>query len=229
MEYVCAECTKPFTPKQKPSRPDTPFCSLSCSARHQHRTGRVTKRVRATYKCFWCHKPFQGSPSNKEHPFCSQGCAATYNNKARANTLSIPPKRVWDKKGGLACKFCLRPSHGVYCSIKCQHRFERKQKIDRWLETGETGCTWKQPRWLKDYIQKEQRDLCSICSLPCKWNNQPLTFVLDHINRDTSNHARVNLRLICPNCDSQLPTFKSRNRHSAREYRRQRYAEGKTY
>jgi hypothetical protein len=39
---------------------------------------------------------------------------------------------------------------------------------------------------------------------------------------------RENLRLICPNCDSQLPTFKMRNRGRGRHSRRQRYADGKS-
>ncbi len=228
VEYTCAECTKPFTPKQKPSRPELPFCSLSCSAKHQHRTGRMFKRPKATYECFWCHKSFHGSPANKEHPFCSQSCAATYNNKARAGTLNSGPKRVWHEERTLPCRYCQQPAHGIFCSIKCQHAFKRKQKIEHWLQTGETGCVWKQSKWLKDYIHDEQHGLCAICSLPCEWNEQPLVLILDHIDGNASNHVRSNLRLICPNCDSQLPTFKSRNRHSAREYRRQRYAAGQT-
>jgi hypothetical protein len=34
---------------------------------------------------------------------------------------------------------------------------------------------------------------------------------------------------VCPNCDSQHPTFKSRNRGNGRAWRRQRYADGKSY
>ena len=41
--------------------------------------------------------------------------------------------------------------------------------------------------------------------------------------------VRENLRLVCPNCDSQLPTYKSRNRGSGRHSRRQRYRDGQSY
>lgn len=36
------------------------------------------------------------------------------------------------------------------------------------------------------------------------------------IDWNASNNKRENLRLICPNCDSQLETFKSKNKNSAR-------------
>lgn len=47
-----------------------------------------------------------------------------------------------------------------------------------------------------------------------------LHFILDHIDGDASRNDRDNLRLICPNCDSQLPTYKSRNKNSARTFRK---------
>ncbi|BBH17026.1 hypothetical protein Back2_13130 [Nocardioides baekrokdamisoli] len=47
--------------------------------------------------------------------------------------------------------------------------------------------------------------------------------------RNASNNHRDNLRLVCPNCDSQLPTFKARNRGQGRAWRKQRYADGKSY
>lgn len=56
-----------------------------------------------------------------------------------------------------------------------------------------------------------------------------LEFVLDHIDGDATNNARENLRMVCPNCDSQLPTFKSKNRGKGRHFRRERYANGRSY
>ena len=53
--------------------------------------------------------------------------------------------------------------------------------------------------------------------------------ILDHVDGDASNNRRENLRLVCPNCDSQLPTFKARNRGNGQAWRRQRYADGKSY
>ena len=46
-------------------------------------------------------------------------------------------------------------------------------------------------------------------------------FIVDHIDGKASNNRRDNLRCICPNCDSQLDTYKSKNKNSARaKYRK---------
>ena len=71
----------------------------------------------------------------------------------------------------------------------------------------------------KQHILKEQNNRCAVCNTLDLWNKKKLVFVLDHIDGDASNNSRKNLRLVCPNCDSQLPTFKSRNKNSARKER----------
>ena len=71
-------------------------------------------------------------------------------------------------------------------------------------------------RKLKPIFIAEQQGKCAICGMPQEWNGNPLTFILDHIDGDATNNRRENLRCICPNCDSQLDTFKSRNKHSTR-------------
>lgn len=48
---------------------------------------------------------------------------------------------------------------------------------------------------------------CKICGLDAQWNGQPLSLVLDHINGIYNDNRIENLRLLCPNCNSQTPTF----------------------
>ena len=60
-------------------------------------------------------------------------------------------------------------------------------------------------------ILQEQKGCCALCGAPQVWNNQPLSLELDHISGDRADNRRANLRLICPNCHSQTPTFKSKN------------------
>ena len=76
------------------------------------------------------------------------------------------------------------------------------------------------PKNFKADIIDEQNGVCTICGCPQEHNGKPLVFVLDHIDGDASNNRRENLRCVCPNCDSQLDTYKSKNKKSSRNYYR---------
>lgn len=75
-------------------------------------------------------------------------------------------------------------------------------------------------RAFKKDILEEQGGVCAICKCRPEHNGKPLVFILDHIDGHASNNKRDNLRMICPNCDSQLDTYKSKNKHGDREYHR---------
>jgi hypothetical protein len=51
------------------------------------------------------------------------------------------------------------------------------------------------------------------------WHGKPMTLIVDHIDGKADNYAVSNIRIICHNCDSQLPTYKGRNKgNSTRKY-----------
>ena len=87
----------------------------------------------------------------------------------------------------------------------------------------------KRGHYVRAYLFEQQRGECAVCAIPATWNGADLVFVLDHIDGDASSNRREDLPLVCPNCDSQLPTFKARNRGKGRAWRKQRYADGKSY
>ena len=108
-----------------------------------------------------------------------------------------------------------------YCSNNCEKNHKHKiayQKIingDPFVMRANYN-----PRPFKEDILKEQNGVCAICGLSQKWNGKKLVFILDHIDGHASNNKRTNLRCICPNCDSQLDTYKSKNKCGERSYYR---------
>ena len=79
----------------------------------------------------------------------------------------------------------------------------------------------------KKYFLEEQNHKCAICGCSDNWNGKELVFVLDHIDGNSDNNNRDNLRLVCHNCDAQLPTYKSKNKNSTRTSRKEWLRENK--
>jgi endogenous inhibitor of DNA gyrase (YacG/DUF329 family) len=162
------------------------------------------------------------------------GCTCQAIRKA-AKKLNIPleykrkvnPKETFNKGKGVLqhCLNCGKELHSKhkhkFCSNKCQRQFEITNKYRYYLEHQEE-FVGKEIRyeWLKKIIGDEQNHKCQICGIDEEWNGKELHFILDHIDGDATNNNRGNLRLICPNCDSQLDTYKSRNiGKSTRKYK----------
>jgi hypothetical protein len=57
---------------------------------------------------------------------------------------------------------------------------------------------------------------CACCGLGPEWHDKPMPLILDHINGVNNDNRLENLRFVCSNCDSQLPTYKSKNRTNGR-------------
>lgn len=160
-------------------------------------------------ECLNCKKTIESKNAKK---FCGSSCAATYNNKRY-------PKRKRSRR--YTCKFCGGKIHGSgkkYCSMDC---------------AGDDRKICKLPDAKTDSVRKrivieQDGHVCRICSRKT-WNSKPIPLVLDHIDGDSSNNDSSNLRVVCGNCDMQLPTYKSKNRGNGRHQRRERYKQGKSY
>jgi hypothetical protein len=81
---------------------------------------------------------------------------------------------------------------------------------------------------LKRYLLEHRGRRCEVCGIT-EWMGRPAPIELDHIDGDPTNNVLINLRLICPNCHSQTDFYKGKNMGRGRHFRRERYAQGKSY
>ena len=120
------------------------------------------------------------------------------------------------------CNFCgkeIKKSHHkirVFCSNECIQHFCHQQKMKQVEENNGVGCDIRQ---IKKYLLETKGHKCEICGIETLMN-KPVPLILDHINGRASDDRLENLRLICCNCDAQLPTYKSKNKNSDRKNRK---------
>jgi hypothetical protein len=127
---------------------------------------------------------------------------------------------------GVLRKLNLRPVGGNYQSIK-NHIKRLNLNTGHWTGQGwrkgstnavrkarpldevlvansPTTATWHLRNRLINAGLLEAR--CSQCFI-VDWQGQPLSLHLDHTNGDRTDNRIDNLRLLCPNCHSQTPTY----------------------
>lgn len=134
----------------------------------------------------------------------------------------IPHNKGTGNKTCLICNNVFVGNNGNQecCSQICSGELRTIKKYKEYLENQNKYCDSNiSLKFIKKHILKEQNNRCIICNNQNIWNSKEIIFILDHIDGNANNNLRENLRLVCPNCDSQLDTFKSKNKNSARKER----------
>ncbi len=205
--YTCKHCQKEFTDRYQLTGHVTKEHAKTNGSKIKKEKN-IEEYDKSPNRCKHCNSPL--SYKERHKIFCDNSCAASYNN-VRREKKPLNYCRNCGKEIKRGSKFC--------CNI-CQHDFHAKERVDKWLTTGELLISSSgqigRKQYVRDYIIKEQEGKCGICGIREVWNAKPLTFILDHISGDSTDNTRKNLRLVCSNCDSQLDTYKAKNRGNGR-------------
>ena len=194
----------------------------------------------------------------RKNKFCGHSCAATYNNTKNTHDRAKFWRTEYDKNpksckkcgkvldfqdrhrkccslcyDGFTVKdapkttgFCLncdKPCNRKFCCGTCHNDYVWENLKIEMERTGKARALGTAKRYLK-----EKYDKCQICGIS-DWHGNKLPLILDHVDGNSENWKLSNLRLICSNCDSTLPTYKGRNKGKGRFSRRLRYQQGKSY
>ena len=89
-----------------------------------------------------------------------------------------------------------------------RNRAATRKLEDVLVENSEYQQSHLKRRLLASGILKNE---CATCGQGPEWMGRPLVMVLDHVNGIPNDNRIDNLRLLCPNCNSQTATYCAKN------------------
>ena len=202
----CLCCGKEISGK---NRLNKKFCNSSCSAKYNNRGRKKSDETK---------KKISKTLQEKSPNFNDVYKKIRYKNIIHKNNSK---KEYLCVNCGNIIENTYSSKQNKFCSYKCYCEYKHKLKYEQILNGDESIMRANySPKNFKNDIINEQGGVCAICGQKQEWNNKPLVFILDHIDGNAANNRRDNLRCICPNCDSQLDTYKSKNKNGSRSYYR---------
>lgn len=147
-----------------------------------------------SYKCQICDKEFATQRGLSGHQIAHK---------------EGPRYRVSRKKTKIQIHNC------QYCNVEFEHRHGTHNKFcslqcfadHQWYVISVPNILAGKGGNFRRYLVETSGNVCAECGQPPVWNGKTLTLQLDHIDGDSDNNAIENLRLLCPNCHTQTPTY----------------------
>lgn len=152
-------------------------------------------------RCKHCSSPLKFEFRLK-HKFCSHSCAAKFHDHF-AKIRRGPPR----SKLRFFCSKC-----GVETNLK--NGFCRTHEKHHNISLGLVAVR----DTLKKWLISQRGYACERCNT-AQWMAAPVPLEIDHVDGNAGNNDPSNLRVLCPNCHSQMPTSKGRNRGNGRAAR----------
>lgn len=148
-------------------------------------------------KCIKCDREHDGSFGSGK--YCSRGCANSrvrnedVKQKIREGVLKADylTNDEWKQKVSIANK-------SEEKKLKSKQTFREKRNYD-------TAHIFSIKKWIKE----ERGNKCEECGVE-EWNGKKLTMEIDHIDGNKNNNNLDNLKVLCPNCHSQTPTWRKK-------------------
>jgi predicted RNA-binding Zn-ribbon protein involved in translation (DUF1610 family) len=136
--------------------------------------------------------------SKRLNDYCSHSCAAKVISKTRKVARYA---KVYKCKN---CGALLHNQQRVCCSKSCLKIYKSKERHKKFLSGLMKDIE------IRSYFRSISEKKCTICG-GTEWNGKPIPLVVDHIDGNSDNGDPSNVRIICCNCDAQLPTYKGAN------------------
>jgi len=115
-----------------------------------------------------------------------------------AAELEIPTVQVWRLCKKLDLDFVIGGNRTKKVPLE-----EILEGLHPYFQTGKVK---------KKLLQEKVFDYkCVECGIS-DWNGKQIVLHLDHIDGNSSNHIKSNLRFLCPNCHSQTDTWCGKNK-----------------
>lgn len=179
----------------------------SAATSEARKQARVLKYLENPRYCKECNGiiPYQGNIDRKI--FCGHSCSAIYYGRKRLVERKL--KNLPVTNNCIDCGVSVTKT-----SIRCMSCNGVRKRAT--LETV------KCPNVRRKLLIIERGHICESCNNGT-WMGLPIPLEVDHINGDHKNNSTDNIRLLCPNCHAQTPTYKNKNKGNGRPGRMIRY------